>query len=211
MLQNKLKFTDLHTHSINSTGVDTPQRLLEEAKFLGIKIGICDGIRYDSTSIPSGAILEAKSKRGLLRKITKTEVDYILFEGGDNRKNRLGVSLKEVDILINSKTIDTYTARLAAKNGVAIEICLRELFHTFRSSRVKVIKKINHTLMLSRKYGFNLIVTSGARSRYELRNARKTFEILKYLGFDEEEALNAMFETPEKILRREKEEVKIIE
>ncbi len=212
MLLSKLKFIDLRTHSINSTGVDTPQRLIEEAKLLSIKIGICDSIKYSSA--PSGLILEAKNKRELRRKINKinkAKVDYILFEGGDSKKNRVGTSLKEIDILINPNAIDSYTARLAARNEVAIEVSLRELFHTFKSSRVRVIKAITNNLTLSRKYGFSLIVTSGARSRYELRSARQAFEILKYLGFKDEEALIAMSETPEKILKHEKEEVKVIE
>lgn len=206
----RIRFIDLRTHSINSIGVDSPKRLIEEAKLLGIKIGICDGIKY--SSVASGIILEAKSKRELRRKVSKakSEYDYILFDGGDEKKNRLGVSLREIDILINPGAIDTYTARLAAKNEAAIEISLRDLIHTFRGSRVKIIKAIDNNLMLSRKYGFSIIVTSGARSRYELRNARETFEVLRYLGFKEEEALSAMFKTPKSILKREKEEVKII-
>jgi RNase P/RNase MRP subunit p30 len=56
--------------------------------------------------------------------------------------------------------------------------------------------------MLSRKYGFDIIVTSGARSRLELRSSDGVSQLLKLLGFDESEAGAAMMTVPKAILEK---------
>lgn len=203
----KLKFIDLKTYSVNSVGVDSPTRLIEEAKLLKIDIGLCDGVRYPYLS---GIFVDAKNKKELLKKIKKARAlyDYILFRGGE--KNRLGVSVKGIDILTDAGAVDPYVARMASKNEIAVEICIGDLIHTSKSSRIRALKCIHHNIKFSRKYGFDLIVTSGARNRYELKNVKSTSEILKFLGMENEEIKHAMLDVPRKIIERKKEEVRIL-
>jgi ribonuclease P/MRP protein subunit RPP1 len=185
--------------------VDSPSRLLHQAEELGIEIGICDGKAYEC---PSGVEIEAKSKQELRKSLEKFEgLDYIIVHGGEEKVNRLAVSDSRVDILAHPSLkrrdfgVDPFVARQASKNGIAIEVNLSDLISSRRSARVYAIKNIKRNLMLSRKYGFDILATTGGRSRFELRSADVVSEILALLGFNEDETLRAMEEVPERIIR----------
>ncbi len=204
------KFLDLHVHSIASSGVDSAARLLEEAKQLKITLGICDAQRYECAS---GVEIHAQSKRELKAQLQRwyRELDYIIVHGGSEEINRAAAGDERVDILAHPELgrrdsgIDTFTAREAARNSVAVEVNLRYLINSWGSARMHAIRNITRNLMLARKYEFDMIATTGAKSRYELRGAVAVFELLKVVGFEEEEAIAAMQKVPEEILRHSKE------
>jgi len=202
------KFIDLHVHSIYSHGVDTPSRMLCRAEELGIEIGFCGGIKSDD--ITSGKGIRPRNKNEFKQLITKykNNSDYIVMHGGSAAINRLAVKDGRVDILAHASInyrdsgINSVLAKEAEKNGVAIEINLREIINTKRMDRVNALRRIKTNLMLSRKYGFDLIVVSGAKSRYELRSGRQVYELLKLLGMDQEEIECALNHVPMKILEK---------
>jgi ribonuclease P/MRP protein subunit RPP1 len=191
-----VKFIDLHVHSVFSHGVDTPSRLLVEAKKLRIGIGLCDGRAYEHLS---GIEINFRNKKELRNAIKKFEnLDYIIVHGGLEKTNRLAVSDSRIDILAHpdqgrrDSGIDAFIARKASENDVAIEVNLSRLFSSRRIYRVYALMNIKRNLFLSRKYGFDIVVTSGARSRYELRKADVVCEILKSIGFENQEISRAM-------------------
>ncbi|MFQ6136170.1 MAG: RNase P subunit p30 family protein [Candidatus Hydrothermarchaeales archaeon] len=205
-----MKFIDLHVHSIFSSGVDTPSRLLHFAQQLGIDIGLCDGVGgYDTI----GVELHPKNKRDLKRLLAKyrEKVDYIIVHGGDEKINSAAVRDERIDILAHPNLgrrgngINRALAREAEMNNVAIEANLEEVIGSRKVDRLNIIRNIKTNLMLSRKYDFDLVVASGAKCRYGLRSTRQVLELLKLLGFDEAEAEDATYRVPMKILAENKE------
>jgi ribonuclease P/MRP protein subunit RPP1 len=178
--------------------------MLYHARELGVTIGICDGLSY---SCPSGVEIEANGKRDLMRKLKKFEdVGYIVVHGGKEAVNRAAVSDSRVDILAHpdrgrkDSGVDSFIGRKAAENGVAVEVNLSSLISAKWNSRAYVLRNIKRNLMLSRKYGFDLVVSTGAKSRLELREADVVAEILRAIGFTDEEIYRAMEEVPREIV-----------
>ncbi|MEE8168262.1 MAG: RNase P subunit p30 family protein [Candidatus Hydrothermarchaeales archaeon] len=203
-----MEFIDLHVHSVVSSGVDTPSRLAYHADKLGIKIGLCDGQDLAKRGgIALGAEISAGNKGSFKDSIKALRgFDYLVVRGGSDMANRLAVSDSRIDILAHPELgrrdsgLDSFIARKAKENSVAVEVNLGALITSKRGQRVRLLKNIKKNLMLSRKYGFELIACTGAKSRYDLREADCVFELLKLVGAEEEEAMKAMVETPKKIL-----------
>lgn len=203
-----MKFIDLHTHSILSCGVDTQKRMLFHARRLGVELGFCDGKRRES---PAGVEIAASNKKELKSGLSKLrDFDYVVVHGGDEHINRLAVSDERVDVLAHPERgrkdsgVDSFIARQAGKNGVAIEVNLRNLILARENHRVNALKNVERNLTLSRKYGFDIVVTSGAKSRLELRSGDGVSQLLKLLGFNDSEAEAAMLTVPKGILEKRK-------
>lgn len=204
-----MKFIDLHVHSSLSSGKDAPEEMLEHAKKLGIEIGFCDGKRGEYIS---GSEIHVGGKEDFKKALSKAaNLGYVIVHGGDYNINRLAVSGSRVDILAHSDLgrkdsgIDAVLARKAAENNVAIEVNLGSIIRSRGVSRVNALKNIRRNLMLSRKYKFELVAASGAKSRLELRDANGVFELLRVIGFSEEEALGTVHGVAYKILNRRRE------
>lgn len=209
-MEMKQEFIDLHVHTIHSHGVDTASRMLQEAKKLGTEIGFCDGIK--SNAVLSGIGIRPRNKNEFKRLVKKYRdtFDYIIVHGGSVGINRLAVKDERVDILAHASInyrdsgINPALAKEAEKNGVAIEINLREIINAKRMERVNAIRRVKMNLKLKRKYNFDLIVASGAKSRYELRGPRQVYELLKLLGLDQEEIDDATYHVATRILENNK-------
>jgi ribonuclease P/MRP protein subunit RPP1 len=203
-------FIDLRVHSLNSKGVDSPARLLEEAASLGIRLGLCDGIAYDNAL--SGVEIKAESKRALIKALRTSwkNFDYVVVHGGEAKINRAATRDTRVDILAHpylgrrDAGVDVVVARQAAQSGVAIEVDLQSIISAKGVARVRQLQKVHRILLLSRKYGFNIVVTSGAKSRYELRGTKEAEAILTSIGFTAKEAKRALEEVPKEILEKKR-------
>ncbi len=203
-------FIDLRVHSLNSSGVDSPARLLREAASLGIKLGLCDGVAYDNAL--SGIEIKAESKRAMIRALRKSwrRFDYVVVHGGEAKINRAATRDTRVDILAHpylgrrDSGVDVVVARQAAENGVAIEVDLWSIISAKGIARVRQLQKVHRILLLSRKYGFDIVVTSGAKSRYELRGSKEAEAILTSIGFSQSEARRAIEEVPMEILEKKR-------
>jgi ribonuclease P/MRP protein subunit RPP1 len=174
------------------------------AKILGIELGFCDNKKGEHLS---GYEIEARNKSEFKNSFSRTQnFDYVVVCGGDEHINRVAVSDGRVDILAHPERgrkdsgIDSFVAKQAAINGVAIEMNLQSLLLGGGNGRINALKNVERTLMLSRKYGFDIIVTSGAMSRLELRSSDAVSNILKLLGFSESESEAAMVNVPKGIL-----------
>ncbi len=196
-------FIDLRVHSINSKGVDSPSRLKKEARDLGIEVALCDGIKYDD--FISGIELSARNKRELRREIISSKkFDIIVVHGGRAEINRSAVSDSRVDILAHpwlgrrDSGVDAVVAREAADNGVAIELCLSYLL--IQHQRLKILSSLRRIKKLKDKYNFDILVTSGAKSKYDMRNKYEIASILYLLGLGEED-IKEYINLPEKLIR----------
>ncbi|MEE9594878.1 MAG: RNase P subunit p30 family protein [Candidatus Hydrothermarchaeales archaeon] len=205
-----MKFIDLHVHSIFSTGVDTPLRLAHHARRLDVQIGLCDSHRFEDGEISgqikaSGVEAVAKTKRHFNEalKALRNGWDYVAVPGGTGIVNRLAAGDDRVDILLHpdlgrrDSGLDTFIAREASENAVAIEVNLGGVISARGGLRIQLCRNIQRNLELSRKYGFDLIAGTGAKTRYELRSGECVYELLIRLGFTEEEAAKATYDVPQ--------------
>lgn len=207
-----MDFLDLRVHSLNSSGTDSYNSMLMQAKALGAEIGLCDNHSYDE-GIYSGIEIKENTKKKLKKSIDKnlSGFDYILVHGGNAEINRYAVMDRRVGILAHpdkgrkDSGLDAFLARQAAINGVAIEMSISGLLNSRRNERVKRLRNLHANLMLKRKYGFDIIVTSGAKSRYDLRTPEEVAALLEVIGFTREEIVDAMVKVPMKIITRTRE------
>lgn len=198
-----MRFIDLHVHSNLSTGVDPPERMLGHANTLKVDIGLCDGLRREGC--PSGIEFTPKSRRDLRQKLSK-KLDYAVVCGGSYRINRLAVAEPGVDILAHpdlgrrDSGVDAIVARAAAENKVALEVNLGRIIGASGTGRMYILRNVKKTLMLARKYGTPLIASTGAKSWLDLRGGEAVYSLLRMMGFQEDEAIDAIATVPEHIL-----------
>ncbi|NOZ82230.1 MAG: ribonuclease P protein component 3 [Euryarchaeota archaeon] len=203
-------FTDLHVHSLHSSGADTPAFLRKLAKSLGVELCLCDGVVHEG--IASGMEVHADTRRELLSEVRKSwkRFDFLLVHGGSMEINRSAVRDSRVDALLHPYAgrkdcgVDTVVARYAAEQGVAIAVELEDIVTARGIERAKVLSHFREILRLSRKYGFSVLATSGARCRYALRSLREGVALLECCGFSEDEALRALQQVPEGILEKKR-------
>ena len=223
-----MNFFDLHVHSAFSGGESSLEQLASTAKSLGFK-GICfaeyyegknqlkklkEGIEKVKQKIGIDIFLgfEARSIKELkfLVKIRK-EFDILLVRGGGLDLNREACKTSEVDILTHPEYersdsgLDHVSAKLAAKNQVAIEVNFREILISSKATRSKVLANIQNNIKLAKKFKVPIILCSGAISHWELRDPECLISFAVQLGLELKEAKDAISKTPENIITQIKE------
>jgi len=198
-----MRYLDLHTHSLLSCGVDTPSRMRYQAQKLGIGIGLCDG------GSGEGAVIKAESTKGLLMELkgSRDRGGYTIVDCTNEKVAKAALTKRGVDLISlpgagGGWTLDAVAARKAKEMGVAVEVNLYGLIRSYRMQRARTITGIKACLKLKRKYGFEVVVTTGACSRYGLRKGEQVFELLRLLDFTDEEARAAMVDAPSGILEK---------
>jgi len=197
-------FLDIHTHSIRSSGTDSPLRMAAHARRLGIEIGLCDGPRGDGAGDVAchGTELRPSGSRELKRELMKRNPGFILVRAGSEALNRAAVGDKRVGALVDlgrnrtDAAISPVVARKAAETGVAVEVNLGLLASSRGFSRIRLIRGIKQTLELKRKFGFTIIAATGAQSHLDLRGWDTAAAILRALGFDDAEVDEALRDGP---------------
>ena len=212
---------DLHNHAILSC-----KDLSLIKKFGYRKIGMV----FDAKSLDPEIFYEMKSvaeKEGIeiflgaevhadslaelksLAKEAKKCADFVIAHGGDLKINRH--ALKFVDILAHPERgrkdpgFDYVMAKIAKKNNTAIELNFRSFLAENGLKRIRVIEHFKNNIKLARKYDVKLIVTTGAKSIYEMRSPREISAFFEYLGMGREELLKAMIYNPKEIIERGRE------
>jgi len=143
--------------------------------------------------------------------------DIIIVHGGNEKINREASECWEVDILahpeistgkdfMNQKNsgIDHIIAKLLKEKVIAIEINFSELLNASAALRAQKIGRICQNIILARKYGVPIIITSGAKSKYELRSPKDLLSLGKLIGMSDLEAKKSLEENPLKILKKSK-------
>lgn len=117
----------------------------------------------------------------------------IIIDGGDDIKNRLAVSSKYVDILLDpheGRRKDGLHARdsglnqvlcsLARKNHVAIGFSLCSILHA--NEKAIIIGRIMQNIILCRKYKVEIVIGSFAKDQSDLRNEKDIQAFFRVLG-----------------------------
>lgn len=215
------RFYDLNVHSLPDCA-DSPSRLVLEAQDLGYS-GIClTSFNKNNTlhkhDIPLPALKNFEIYTGIeirvesISKLTKEvnrlrrNADIIIIGGGNEDINRAAVENGNVDILAHptaqGRPLNHVLAKAAADNGVSVDFNMDALIMQRGGSRIKVIAAMRQNLMLARKHGVSMVITSNARSHYDLRSPREMMALAMFFGMTRDEALYALSVVPHGIIRR---------
>lgn len=214
-------FYDLNVHTLPDYA-DSPSRMILEAKDMGYS-GIClTSINPANTfggtdinmpiprdfEIYTGIEIQADNVSKLNKYINRSEnkVDIISVSGGDEDINRGAVENGRVDILAHpasrGKPLNHVLSKAAADNGVAIDFNIDALIEHRGSSRVRILSALRQNARLARKFDAPTVITSNARSHYDLRGPREMMALGMLMGMTREEALHALSTVPGSIINR---------
>jgi ribonuclease P/MRP protein subunit RPP1 len=210
------KYFDLNVHTFpeTDTAVEELVRVAKRYGYAGLALtNHDDAVVYeysDSKTVFTGVEIRAQSIVELKRKIQLYwgNVAVVAVHGGNEKINRAAVENPKVDILAHPSGergeggLNHVLVRYAAENGVAIDFNMHALIHSRRGDRARIIGKMRENLKLVRKYAAPVIVTSHARSVYDLRAPREMIALATLFGMTNEEATRALSETPAGVLEK---------
>lgn len=211
-------FYDLNVCCVPENG-NTVQELVAVAKRLGYSgIAITNpdnvkqqvpGSKPDGFEVLSGVEIRTDNASKLHGMISKyrDKVDIIAVSGGSESINRAAVENPGVDVLVNlsigqDNGFNQVLAKEASENHVAISFDLGILIHSRGGSRVQALANSRKNLQLVRKYDVPFILTSNARSCFDMRAPRELAALATLFGMSAEEAMTGLTATPLSIIAR---------
>ena len=216
------KYYDLHI-SVQDESVADIINLAEKLEFSGIGLTInaetkeqIDSLKNEINTINTkldvlvAVSIRAENPEILRKKIEKfrEHVDLIIVEGGDIAVNRAACENPKVDILSHPSSnrkdsgMDHVMAKLAHDNRVAIELNLRTFLHSYSKIRVHILSHMQENVVLVKHAGADIIVTSGAKSIWDMRAGRELSTLAIMCGIDREKAVMSVSDTPRIIADR---------
>lgn len=214
-----MEFYDLNIQMENLEDMD---KIVETAKRLGYSgIGLVEKyanldrfkkIEEKAKSVKDlkvilGIEVEVDGVKELKRAVMKAKKysNFVVVYGGEYKINRAAAEDSHVSVLSHPEYkrsdsgVDHIIAKFAAENGVAIEINFHEVLETFMKIRSFVLGHMRLNVELARKYGTPVIITSGARSKWDMRDPRELAAIGQVLGMSLEESMSSVSEITRKI------------
>lgn len=173
-------------------------------KNIAVSIGI---------DIVLGIVLKPKNKEELKKALNeyRKSVEVIAVSGGDYEINRAACEDNRVDILYhpelgrNDSGLDHICVRAASENNVAIEINFNEILEA--KNRPKILTFMRRNIKLCKKYGANIVITSGAKNKWEMRAPRELASIGYVLGMDLKTAIDSVSTIPESIIKTNRDKI----
>jgi len=157
---------------------------------------------FEGTEIIGGVFIRDRTAREVINHVKKArdKGGVISVLAGDNGFNRAVIGVKGVHILrgihtADKKAFDHVTAKMAADNGVAVDLDLSPLIAGRSIPRQRAIHRYQDILMFAGRFGFPVTISSCARSVLEMRSVREITGLCTLLGMDEpdvEHALNGI-------------------
>jgi ribonuclease P/MRP protein subunit RPP1 len=111
------------------------------------------------------------------------------------------VNILSLPFGIKDGGLDHVIAKSAADRNIAIEFDVGSLIRYRGGKRVHAMSELGQRLMLARKFDVHMILTSGARSIYDIRGPRELIALAGLFGMTKEEAIRSMTAIPAAILR----------
>lgn len=186
-------------------GDTTVRRFALEAKALGFDSLVAvdtPACSYDGVEVFSGILIRDVPVKDIISRLKRVkETGTVVSVGArDNGFNRAVIGLKGIHILrgihaAERNAFDHVTARMAADNGVAIDIDLSVLITGRGAARQRAIYRYRDILTFERRFEFPVSLSSHARSYLDLRAVREMSGLCSLLGMDTtgvEKALGAV-------------------
>lgn len=164
----------------------------------------------DDFRIFSGVEIYAKNPEDLKKKVQKfrDKEDVLIVNGGNLKINRAACEDPRVDILAHpyknrrDSGINHILAKKASENKVAIELSINPLIKTRLSLRAKLLSHFRHIIKMQRKFGFPIIISSNAYSKYDLRTPNDIIALACCFGMTAEEVKDSLSQNPLNIIKR---------
>jgi ribonuclease P/MRP protein subunit RPP1 len=135
-------------------------------------------------------ILGMPAQEAALRVKRCRDTDAIVsVQAGDNRQNRTMLAMRGVHILCGIHRTDRYafdhvTAKMAADNGVAVDISLAPIIKERGAMRQRVMDRYHDIVRLYLKFEFPLVISTHARSVLDMRSVRECSALVSLIGLD---------------------------
>ena len=197
---------DLHTHSILSDGEMLPTELVRRMAVIGYStVAITDHVDASNTTSVVATLLEVKESAHLfgVRLLAGVEIthvppsqiadlaqrakaagaDIVVVHGETPVEpvaagtNHAACSCRDVDVLAHPGLITIADARLAAQNGIALEI----------TSRGGHNRTNGHVAHMARKASCQIVVDSDAHAPHDLLDERAKYVVAKGAGLTDAE------------------------
>jgi len=197
---------DLHTHSILSDGEMLPTELVRRMAVIGYStVAITDHVDVSNTTSVVATLLEVKESAHLfgVRLLAGVEIthvppaqiadlaqrakaagaDIVVVHGETPVEpvaagtNHAACSCREVDVLAHPGLITIADARLAAQNGIALEL----------TSRGGHNRTNGHVTLIAREASCQLVVDSDAHAPQDLLDERAKYVVAKGAGLTDAE------------------------
>jgi ribonuclease P/MRP protein subunit RPP1 len=184
-------------------GDSSVRRMALEAKALGFDCLVAADTpsgEFYGIGIHSGILIRDTGVRDLISRI-KRERNHqavVSVQAGDNGFNRSVINLKGVHILrglhsADKNAFDHVAAKMAADNGVAIDLDLSPLISGRGFTRQRAMHRYRDILVLKRRYEFPITISSYARSILEMRAVREITGLCSLIGMDIPDVEKAFF------------------
>jgi ribonuclease P/MRP protein subunit RPP1 len=209
----KPNYVDLCVHAFPE-GADTQNRLNVVAQDLGFAaVSITAHSPYWSQfsdlSVISGIEIVAHSVRDLRKKVTffSNKVSVISVHGGDEQINRAACSDDRVGLLMHPERgerngLNQVIAKMAEKNHVALGLSFSYFWKTEAAERSRILALQHQNVVLCKKFGVPIVITSDAYSHFDLRAPRQLLALARLLSLGEAEAIAALSSAPRDIINR---------
>lgn len=198
-------FYDFNIHPSDSSLTE----LAFEAKRLGYSgIAVINSTMPDKEALPEKfsiyRCIEISGKPSRLREEIKKHKgsDILTVTGGDESQNRAAVETEGLDILMHPYQFNNVLAKAAFDNSIALGFNLGAIIHLRGDARVRELNIMRTNLKHARKYKLAMVLTSNARSIYDLRSPREMAALAGIFGMTAKEAVEAMSAAPLELLRR---------
>ena len=213
---------DFHTHTFLSDGVLSPIELIRRAIRIGYRVmAITDHVGLGNLEWVVKTLIvdcEMASRRwdilalpGVeITHVPKEDVDYIarearymgakvvnvhgetVVEPVEPGTNLAAVSSKSVDILAHPGLITHEEARIAAENGVRLEVSARK-GHSFANG---------HVVKAAQRAGASMILDSDAHAPEDLLTPEFAMSVARGAGLDHEEAVALLEDSPNQLMAK---------
>ncbi|AEH61030.1 Ribonuclease P [Methanosalsum zhilinae DSM 4017] len=217
---NKYKFYECNVHSYPD-GTSSVSEITDFAKHLGYsgivitthsnnkRADIDMDYEEDELNIYRGIeiVTDSPSKlHGLVGKY-RNKVDIISVHGGSEKINRAAVENPNIDYLAHPITprdsgLNHVLAKAASTNNVAIDFNLDLITKGRGGKRVHSLLHFKNNLNLARKFNVPLILTSNSFSIYDMRAPLEMIALAKLFGMTRDEAMDALSNTPLRMLEK---------
>jgi ribonuclease P/MRP protein subunit RPP1 len=189
----------IHPYPVGNSSV---RRMAVDAGTLGfggiVVPGAEPGVYHGVRIIPATIISETDIRKVTAQVKKRGNGDTLFFvDAGDNGFNRAVLAQKGVHAIRRvhrtpKNAFDHVAARLAAENGIAVDIDLSPLIQEKGTIRQKVLSRYNDLMRLYSRYHFSLIISSNACSVLDLRSPDEICLICTLFGMDVEDTNKAL-------------------
>lgn len=211
----KPRFYDMRVHSLISGGENTEQEMINMAKELGFSgLALVRPPHIDEDwpesdiDVVKAVYINAKNSEEMKKMVKKTrnKSEIVIVQGGDYDINREACQNSMVDILCSPEHgrrdsgLDHVCAKEAKENNIMIEINMHSVIDSFRRRRAYLLSSYKKNINLCRKFGANIILTSGSISKWGMRGPRQIAAFAYLMGLPINDALHSLSSLPESII-----------